>query len=160
MLLAGFVAFSAAAQPELENVNAPIYSIDGRGTAVGGFDAVGYFDYGEATMGDPEIYYDVEGTYRFRFASKINQRKFMGNPDRYIPAFGGYCALSLGLDEKEMPGRKPGLYRGEPTIYKVLDDRVYLFHSESALERWNENEVAYRARAEANWDAFLSAKKK
>jgi hypothetical protein len=147
------------AQPDLVNVSAPVPSIDGRGTAIGGYDAVAYLDYGEATQGSPEIYFDYQNTFRFRFASKVTMKRFMGDPERFIPAFGGYCALSLGLAPDEMPDRKPGLYRAEPTFYKIIQDRVYLFSSSEALERWNQDEDGYRSRAEENWNAILESRR-
>lgn len=148
------------AQPDLANVSAPVPSIDSRGTAIGGYDVVAYLDYGEATQGSPEIFYDYQNTFRFRFASKITMKRFMSDPDRYMPAFGGYCALSLGLDQGEIPDKKPGLYRAEPTIYKVVGERVYLFENPEALERWNQDEEKYRSRAEANWNALIESRQR
>ena len=159
-LFALLLGMPALSQSELANTGSPIPSMNSLGTVVGGYDVVAYIDYGEATEGDPQYYVDHENTYRFRFASKVTMKKFMGDPDRYMPAFGGYCALSLGVEPGEVPGLNPGLHRAEPKIFKVIDGRVHLFSSENALERWNENEEAYRARAESNWDAILEARKK
>lgn len=148
----------AGAQPNLVNSNARIPSIDGRGTAMGGYDVVAYFDYGEPTIGEPDIYADYENTYRFRFASKVTQRKFSGDPERYMPAYGGYCALLIGVDEGEFNGKRPGLYRSDPKVFKIIDDRLYLFSSAEALERWNENETAHKAKSDANWEALMKAR--
>lgn len=146
------------AQADLANTNERIPSADSRGLAIGGYDVVAYFDYEEPTMGDPEIYFDYLNTYRFRFASKVTQRKFMGDPETYIPAYGGYCAYMLGLQKGEIPGTKPGFYRADPKFYKIIDGRVYLFSSAEALEKWNADEAGYRGRADANFGAILTAK--
>jgi len=149
---------TATAQPDLANVSAPIPAIDGRGTANGGYDVVAYFDYGEATVGSPEIFLDYQNTYRFRFASKVTMKKFMGDPERYLPAYGGYCALSLGAEHGEFEGRKAGLYKAEPTVYQIVGDRLFLFSSPEALEVWQKNQDAYITRADANWEAILSSR--
>ena len=150
----------AIAQTDLANATAPIPSTDRMGTAIGGYDAVAYFDYDTATPGENDMFYDYENKARFRFASKVNMKKFMGDPDRYLPAYGGYCALSLGAAPGEIAGLKPGLHKAEPTIYLVVGGRLFLFTSEEARERWKKDEKGCRARAEENWKAILELRKR
>ncbi|MCM2315209.1 MAG: hypothetical protein NDJ92_08665 [Thermoanaerobaculia bacterium] len=145
----------AMAQPDLANAAAPIPSIDRMGTAMKGYDTVAYFDYNEATPGDSEMYYDYEKKARFRFASKVNMKRFMSDPDRFLPAYGGYCAFSLGAAPGQVSGLKPGLHEAVPSVYAIVDGRLYLFSSEEARERWKKDENGCQARAEENWKAIL-----
>lgn len=155
ILAVTLLSVPAMAQPDLANVKAPIPNIDRMGTAVGGYDVVAYFDYNEATPGDREFYYDFENKARFRFASKVNMKRFMSEPERFLPAFGGYCAFSLGAAPGQLAGLKPGLHESVPAVYAIMDGRLYLFSSEEALERWKKDENGCQARAEEHWKAIL-----
>jgi len=118
---------------------------------------VAYYDYGETTLGTPEFRTDYTG-FRYNFASKVTLRKFMGDPERYLPQYGGYCALSLAIKDGEFEHRKPGLYKADPTVYKIVDGRLFFFTNQKALEIWNENEEAYMQQADANWQDVLAYK--
>lgn len=129
-------------------------NMDGRGTMVSGYDVVAFFDYGKPTIGVQEYFFDYENTFRFRFASKVTMKKFMSDPERYLPAYGGFCAFSLAMSE----GAGANLEKSDPMFFKIAEDRLYLFSNAEALEKWNQDEVALMERANANWDAIVAAR--
>ena len=146
------VAAVANAQTELANVarSKPV-SCDRTGTALSGYDVVSFYDYDEPVRGERTTYSDLGDGMRFYFASKVTKTKFEKDPERYIPAFGGYCALSLGIEPGELEDRNPGLYKADPSVYVLENGRLYFFSSPEAREMWKKNRDTYFTRAESNW---------
>lgn len=90
--------------------------------AVHGYDPVGYYSRNKAVKGNKRILERL-GMATYYFASRGNRYEFLGNPTKYQPQFGGYCATSL--------------YRGKledikPQIFAIYKDRLYLFKDEGA----------------------------
>ena len=88
------------------------------GTAIKGFDPVSYFD-GVPRMGKPTITVTHEGGL-YRFFDERNQTRFQNNPNRFVPAYGGYCAWGV-LDDDDREDIQPG-------SWKIVNDRLLLFH--------------------------------
>lgn len=157
-----FIGLPLEAEPKkLANAGAPLVSVDHWKQTLGGYDPVAYFDYGEATPGIRDFHATHNKVF-YSFAGAVTHRKFVTNPEKYLPQYGGYCALSLALSEGELPERPAGLYPADPKQFKVVDDKVFLFSSElgfDAIERWNQNEDEYRARADANWKTILESRR-
>ncbi len=161
VMCAFFIGPSLLAQPKLANADAPLVSVDRWKQALLGHDPVGYFDYGEPTLGIREFHTPWAGVY-YTFASKVTRKKFISDPERYLPQFGGYCALSLALEEGEVATRAPGLWAADPTSFKVADGKLFVFSTDfdfDPVERWNQNEAAYLARAQERWNAIVASRK-
>lgn len=96
------------------------------GFAIGGFDPVAYFTEAAPHRGAAKHEYTWRGAV-FRFANLGNMAAFARDPLVYAPQFGGYdaYALSQGVAAE-----------GEPTIWTVDDDRLYLFESADNRDRW------------------------
>ena len=71
---------------------------------------------------------------------------FDADPAKYVPAFGGACALGMSIKET---------FPIDPTNFKIVDDRLFLFlknEETDALSLWNEgNESELIAKADANF---------
>ncbi|CAM9363922.1 unnamed protein product, partial [Heterosigma akashiwo] len=55
------------------------------------------------TLGTPAFTADLQtstGEYSFYFSSSKNLEKFKQDPWAYAPAFGGFCACGLALEER------------------------------------------------------------
>ncbi len=90
--------------------------------AVHGYDPVGYFSRNKAVKGNKRIFERL-GMATYYFASQSNRYEFLGNPMKYQPQFGGYCATSL--------------YQGKlddinPQMFTIYKDRLYFFKDEGA----------------------------
>lgn len=108
---------------------------------MGGYDPVSYFKAGEPQRGSgfhTSIYQG--GTYLF--ASKENKNMFESNPEKYAPQFGGYCAYGVALGKK---------FYSDPTIWKVVDGKLYLNLDENIQKKWNEDMHGHINKAHANW---------
>lgn len=75
-------------------------------------------------MGSPEFRHDWDGA-RYHFWSAPHQATFAANPDRYAPQFGALCATGLSSGKQ---------LTADPTIWKIVDGRLYIFSSAKARE--------------------------
>ncbi|MBW8833343.1 MAG: YHS domain-containing protein [Burkholderiales bacterium] len=62
--------------------------------ALKGYDVVAYFTGSKAQPGSADFRTDFDGM-RYQFSSAQNKTAFGANPDRYLPQFGGYCAMGV-----------------------------------------------------------------
>lgn len=111
------------------------------GAALSGYDAVAYQDEGKAVHGDASITAGWNSA-TWRFTSAAHLAQFQANPTRYAPAYDGHCAFAAS------EGRKSA---GNPELWQVAQDRLYLLCSQSAFEKWTTEFDARVARADANW---------
>jgi YHS domain-containing protein len=91
-----------------------------------GNDPVAYHTAGKAMRGDPAIKAEHE-SLTYRFVSDANRQVFLRDPQRYVPAYGGYCASGAHYGLKSNIGAE---------IFKIVDGRLYLFGSETSRRHW------------------------
>lgn len=116
-------AWSTLAQ-DLTPVNKRYYNVDENGLALKGYDPVSYWD-GTPKKGQKTFVSNHEGNL-YHFSSKANQRKFDKNPEKYLPQYGGYCALGLGVKPRQY-GFNPQKFDANPETYEIIDEKLYLF---------------------------------
>jgi hypothetical protein len=106
---------------------ANVINKDKDGLALKGYDAVAYFNEGNAVEGKKEFEHSwLDATWRFSTAE--NRDLFAKDPEKYAPQFGGYCAFGV-----------TGGYLApvDPTAWKVVDDKLYLnYDSEKMVRRY------------------------
>jgi YHS domain-containing protein len=109
--------------------------------ALGGYCPVAYVAMDKAVKGKPEHASAYQGrTYRFLNADAKSM--FDQAPDKYLPAYGGYCATAVAQGEKLV---------SDPTIFKVVNGRTYLFSSTKALQMFEKDAAGTIAKADARW---------
>ncbi|ANQ50068.2 YHS domain-containing protein [Flammeovirga sp. MY04] len=117
--------------------------------AVGGYDPVSYFS-GSPVEGDKHISVIHKGAHYY-FASHKNKETFKENPEKYLPAYGGWCAYAMGAK-----GEKVSV---NYETYKIQNGRLFLFYNKfftNTLEDWNE-EGAERLEksADTHWQKHI-----
>lgn len=113
--------------------------------AISGYDVVSYITDNEAKQGDPAFNVTYNDTLYF-FSSPENKELFEADPEKYIPAYGGYCATAMSEGK---------VFGANPTSFKVVDGRTFLFYKGAGgdtLSQWNENEAERLAKADEHWD--------
>lgn len=122
------------------------------GLAVGGYDVVTYFN-GKPEKGNKSIKTSYEGI-NYRFSSESNKQKFLNAPEKYIPAYGGWCAYAMGVSGDKV--------KVDPETFKIVDDRLYLFYNfwgNNTLKSWNDDESALKTKANKYWSETISSNK-
>lgn len=111
------------------------------GLALRGVDPVSYFTAGKPLKGDKGITLSHKGG-TYRFTSEANKALFVKDPDKYLPAFGGYCAYGTAVNAK---------VDGDPYIWHIVDDQLYLNITRSVDRVWQRNIPKYIKDANKNW---------
>ena len=113
-----------------------------KGVAISGYDPVSYFK-GKPQKG--KISFDYQGI-SYRFANDTNLEAFKKSPQKYEPAYGGWCAYAMGAKNKKVDV--------DPTNFKITNGVLYLFYKDffsNTLDDWNEAEVTLTKQANINW---------
>ncbi|MEL6576061.1 MAG: YHS domain-containing (seleno)protein [Pseudomonadota bacterium] len=103
---------------------------DSGGRLLAGYDPVSYFDGKPPTPGRAEFALMREG-YEILFASAENKARFEAEPQRFMPAYGGYCSYGVRM------GQKLGI---DPLAYRMVDDRLFLQHDLGTQLVWRMDE--------------------
>lgn len=119
------------------------------GLALQGYDAVEYINRNRATPGAAGMETVYRGV-RYRFASAANRDTFNAAPDKYLPAYGGWCATAIAKSDK---------VEVDPKNFKVTNGRLFLFYNGfwgDALKDWNKDEAGLTPKADRNWKTITS----
>lgn len=116
-------------------------NVDKNGVAIQGYDAVAYLTESKAIKGDAKFSAEHDGA-KYHFASAANLEAFNKDPQRYVPAYGGYCGFGVA---------KGALAKIDPTAFQIVDGRLILQYNADAMKEFNENLQANVARADENW---------
>jgi hypothetical protein len=111
------------------------------GLAIDGFDPVAYFADGEAREGLPEHEHAYGGLV-WRFRNEGNRAAFAAHPHVYLPCFGGYDPVGVARGVAAP---------GHPMVFAIAGDRVCLFYSEAAREKFLNGADRVMAAAENRW---------
>jgi YHS domain-containing protein len=109
--------------------------------AVKGYDVVAYFTDGKPVEGSKSITAEHAGAV-YRFASEEHRNLFLSDPDKYLPAYGGYCAWAVSQNSTA------GI---DPTAWKIVDGRLYLNYNEEVQKKWLADIPGFIAAADKNW---------
>lgn len=123
----------------------PVHS-DARGVAIDGYDPVAYFAVGEAQRGRADHAVEWNDAI-WHFASTENAELFRGDPERYAPQFGGYCAWAAAQ------GYVAGV---DPQAWTVHNGRLYLNFSAGVRRRFVRDLDGNIAAAERNWPGLAA----
>jgi YHS domain-containing protein len=116
--------------------------------AIEGYDPVSYFD-NHPLEGKSELKYNYKGVIYY-FANQQNLQKFKANPEKYEPAYGGWCAYAMGETGEKV--------KIDPETYKIINGKLYLFYNfwgNNTLNSWNKKETELKEKADQNWKKFI-----
>lgn len=119
----------------------------GMGVALGGFDPVSYFPEGSSKPKKGFVQRDHKHNgVTYRFASDANRERFRANPEKYLPAYNGWCAWAMAELKAKVDI--------EPTSYKIYGGTLYVFYDHANLntrELWAKDPKGMIARANMHW---------
>jgi len=114
--------------------------------ALDGYDAVAYFDEGKPVEGRKEHQAEWNGAV-WRFATAERRERFLAEPERYSPRYGGYCAWAVSQ------GYTAG---GDPKAWSIVDGALYLNYDQKVKAKWLEDAAGNIARGDENWPKLLT----
>lgn len=112
--------------------------------ALEGFDPTTYFD-GTPMEGSPRIMYQHRGVV-YHFVTQTNLNKFKATPEKFEPAYGGWCAYAMGKTGEKV--------KIDPETYLVLEGKLYLFYNfwgNNTLVDWKKDQNVLKEKADSNW---------
>jgi len=116
------------------------------GLAIEGYDPVAYFTANKPMKGNPKFTFEYEGA-TYRFASAEHQALFEANPQKYAPAYGGYCGYAASIDR---------LSPVSPEWFQIEDGKLILQHNKKAFDLFNKELAPNVQKAEANWPGLVA----
>jgi YHS domain-containing protein len=147
-LLAAAVALFAtsALVPSLAVAADAVYTGTFSNNAVSGYDTVAYFTDGKPVKGSEQFKTEYKGA-TWLFSSQENLERFKGDPEKYAPQYGGYCAYAVG--------EKNALVSAEPDVWKIVDGKLYLNYDKDVGKIWAKDIPGYIQKADANWPGLV-----
>ena len=119
------------------------------GIALREFDPVSYFTGSRPLKGNSKFYHHHKGI-TYYFVNAENVEEFKKSPDKYEPAYGGWCAYTVAQNGERV--------KVNPVTYKIVDGKLHLFYnynSDNRLLKWNRQERNFKVAAEKNWKAKM-----
>ncbi len=120
------------------------FNLPGHGVAIEGYSPVSYFE-GRAERGNPLFAVEHDGV-TYHLASARQVATFRENPAKFVPAFGGWCAFGMAVQDK---------FPVDPSCFAIVGGEIFLFLRNGgvdALELWKKgDEPALLAKARAHW---------
>lgn len=116
--------------------------------AIGGYDVVSYHQESGPVRGSGFHAVTHDGA-SFLFANEENKAAFEQNPEKYVPAYNGYCAFGASLGKK---------FHSNPEVYKVVDGVVYLNINGDIQKKWEGALEDNIEKADKNWMTLSAAK--
>ncbi len=84
--------------------------------ALRGYDPVSYHTIGTPAMGNGNYVSQYEGQH-YLFINKENKKIFDNNPNKYAPAYGGWCAFGVSVNKK---------FHADPHVWEIVDGKLYV----------------------------------
>ncbi len=109
--------------------------------ALQGHDPVAYVVDGSARKGREEICHVHEGRL-YRFASADHRARFIEDPQRFLPQYGGFCALGIAEGHKAP---------SDPAAFAVIDGKLYLSYDRETATEWRRDAAGNIAKADVVW---------
>lgn len=116
-------------------------STNSDGVILNGYDAVAYFTEGEPVEGESGLAAEHDGA-TYYFSTAANRDMFLANPERFEPAYGGYCAYGASLGKK---------FAVDGKAFDIVDDRLYVNKNLKVYETWVKDVPGNIAKADRQW---------
>jgi hypothetical protein len=143
LVLVATVASAAPAAADASAAPVPATNAPG-GLALRGYDPVAYFTDGKPVRGLLDFTAMHEGA-TYRFASAAHRDRFVADPARYVPQYGGYCAFAMSVDR---------IADADPERWVIVEDKLYVNKNWIAHGLWSIGTAGRIRSADGNWPTF------
>jgi YHS domain-containing protein len=115
-------------------------------TGVQGYDLVSYHVEKRPLKGNGHFTTEYKGI-TYQFVNKANKSLFDSNPEKYLPAYGGYCAFGVSVNKK---------FLGDPEVWRLVDGKLYLNLDANVQDDWFKDVPGHIKNANNNWEKIKS----
>ncbi len=129
------------------NAEQPMVYQQEAGIAINGYDAVAYHKVNEPIEGSESFTTMWNGATWF-FVSAENRDLFVADPERWAPAYGGYCAWAVSNNY---------LASTDPDAFSVVNERLFLNFNKRIRNRWSKNTAKNISKGDKNWPEVLKS---
>ena len=110
-----------------------------------GYDPVAYHTEGKPIKGNGYHVAEHEGV-TYLFANKKNRKRFEADPEKYLPAYGGFCAYGVAVGKK---------FASDPEVWKIENGKLFLNLDTDIQKKWEKDLPGYLQKADANWPQIV-----
>ncbi len=108
---------------------------------ISGYDPVSYFTEGRPQRGSGYHVADYRGV-TYAFTSEEHKEMFEANPEKYTPAYGGWCAYGVAVGKK---------FVADPKVWKIVNGTLYLNLDRDIQSKWKKDIPGYIKTGDQNW---------
>lgn len=131
------------------------FNVGKDGLALEGMDPVSYFAEGggKPQRGTTEFTHRHRGV-TYRFATREHQQAFAKDPEKFEPAYGGWCAFAMA------DGKKVEV---DAASFTITEGRLCLFYKDffnDTRKKWLADTAALRPRSDEQWAKIAPDEKK
>jgi YHS domain-containing protein len=119
------------------------------GYAINGFDPVAYFTVGHPVRGRRDLTVTYKGA-KYAFSTPENRARFLKNPAKYEPQYGGFCAYGVAY------GSKSDI---DPEVWEIVDGKLYLLLNAGTKSLWKKQKRSYIRTADKAWKSIIQPNK-
>ncbi|AXT62575.1 hypothetical protein D1816_20165 [Aquimarina sp. AD10] len=120
--------------------NLQAQSINIKKVAIEGYDVVAYHK-GQAIEGTNRLSVKIRDVF-YHFSSIENKALFKKNPKKYLPKYGGFCAIGIAIYD--------GKYNIDPEDFLIDNGELYLFCPDQ-IDNWIADQENLKRKAEIEW---------
>ena len=124
------------------------YPVEDGEVLLDGYDPVSYF-IGEAKKGKPDISIVIDGR-QLLFSSEENKQTYEQSPEKFEPAYGGWCAIAMVDKTFVVP---------DYTLYKIQDGALMFFSIRAffnGLTEWDRDPDKNKLLADTNYTVLFN----
>ena len=144
LLIAGTMAVPVFAADEYNA--SPGLTAAGAPLGLHGVDPFAFIELGNRIEGNA-TFTAVHDGVAYYFASRDNMNAFKRSPEKFTPAFGGFCTFGVSVAKK---------FDGDPQYADVRDGKLYVFLNEEIFRMYQKDKEGTIAKAEKNWKDIRS----
>ena len=108
---------------------------------VNGYDLVSYHMGKKPLVGNGNHAYEYKGV-TYIFINEDNKKTFAANSEKYLPAYGGWCAYGVAFGKK---------FVADPDVWKLVDEKLYLNLDTGIQAKWQEDMSGKITMADQQW---------
>lgn len=149
LLVAGLLFFAACGVPVCETTmpeKMALDSVNDQDIAMDGYDVTAFFTKQKATKGSAQFQSNYKGI-NYHFENESAKALFDRNPEKYLPAFGGYCAVAASFAKVEA---------AQIDLFDLYKGKLYFARNAKAEKMWMEDKDGVKSRAEGQWPCLVA----